>query len=115
MRKTSLLIGSLALLALPGSSVASTGYSFSRPNTDYTEFRHDQRMCERASFTAKRAYEQPSLGFTERGSSGEVSIGPTSLARYGGKTAFVECMASKGYHLDPTGFRTGPLWTLQER
>lgn len=115
MRKSCVLIGYVALPALTGSCVASTGFSFSRPNTDYNEFRHDQRMCERESYMAKLAYEQPSLGFTERGAGGEVTIGPASPPRYGGKTKFVECMVGKGYHLDPKCFRTGTLWRLQER
>jgi len=115
MRKTSLLVGCFALLALTGSSVASTGYSFSRPNTGYSEFLDDKRMCERETYTAKLTYERLGNGFTERGLNGEVSIGPASPARYGGKTQFVECMVKKGYRLDPAGFRTGSLWTQQER
>lgn len=114
MRKTCLTIGCVALLALTGASVASTGYSFSRPNTEYSQFRDDQRMCERTSYTAYLEMARPPTGFTHRGPAGQVSVGSTRATPPSDgelRLGFKKCMERKGYRLDSSGLRTGPLWT----
>jgi hypothetical protein len=112
MRKTSRLIGCFALLALTGSSVASTGYSFSKPNTDHGEFRDDQRMCERRSYITKLANETPRVRYTYTGTYNQIFLGPTRAAhRDDSDGLFISCMLRRGYHFDAAGLSTGPLWT----
>lgn len=106
---------SCALLLLTGSAVASSGYSFSRANTSFSEFQHDQRSCEHATYSAKLAYQNMADNAPQRGADGQVSWAAGSSYASGGKTQFVACMESKNYHLDPAGFHTGRLWTLQEQ
>lgn len=114
MRNTSLLIGSIALVALTASSIASTGYSFSRPNTQFSAFQHDQRMCERATYRTKVAYETVTVGGPYRDSNGMATAWPKRPTTTSGKTRFVACMTDKGYRLDAAGYNTGRLWAMQE-
>ncbi len=96
MRKMSIVMGCVAVIALAGSSNAGVEFRFSRPNTGYDAFQSDQHSCKLAATTLKWSHAA-----WYRGGS--------AVDRHRSIPVFLRCMTGKGYRLDPNGYRTGRM------
>jgi|GEM_PF-3322813 len=120
MRKTTLLIGCFSLLTLTGSgvasaSVASPGFSFSRPNTTTSQFQSDTQRCERSAYLHYMRGSVPKIWYSTRDANGSnlriMETTPAYPEEDSPKDGFISCMSRQGYRRAAAGFQTGPLWT----
>lgn len=101
MRKTSVVIGIIAVFALTGPSVAGSvskrvEFHFARPATAWDTFRQDQTICNRSAIVAEFRRQDGSMA--------------SAYVRYSHSApAFLRCMTDKGYRLDPNGYSTGRM------
>ena len=102
MRMTAIATAAAMAALLTGAASAANSYYFAKPGVQYAEFRHDQVMCERASYTARYGRN---VGYNSR---------PIVYAGHS-TPSFFRCMYAKGYREDPNGFRTGRLWFFASR
>jgi hypothetical protein len=107
MRKMSIIMGCIAVFALAGAGSAAVEFRFSRPDTGFDEFRHDQLLCQQTATSVD--WRRGHWGAPSRANAFVGNASGAGMRIRHSAPEFLRCMTYKGYRPDANGYSTGRL------